>query len=145
MSYIHTTWVANCRTSYQDSDFLVLWHAIKNIKIYTKNWRNKSDIETFSCTKTYYVRFEVFTAVRMMILVLAPCWLVGRDANVSEKHTVSIVGPQDGDSMFLRNTDIYLRVYTAPKPRRAARKVYETDIYKTLAILVLIRKWRLDN
>jgi hypothetical protein len=65
--------------------------------------------------------------------------------NVSEKHTISIfraemamlgsggiyigleegkakgVGhspTEDGDSMFLQNVGTYLRVYTAPKPRR---------------------------
>jgi hypothetical protein len=43
------------------------------------------------------VRFEVFTAVRMIMLFFRA---------------------EDGDSMFLRNFGIYLRVYTALSPRR---------------------------
>jgi hypothetical protein len=38
--------------------------------------------------------------------------------NVSEKHTASIFKAEDGDSMFLRNFDIYLRIYTALNTRR---------------------------
>jgi hypothetical protein len=34
---------------------------------------------------------------------------------VLEKKAVSIFSPEDGDSMFLRNAGIYLRVYTAKK------------------------------
>jgi hypothetical protein len=54
----------------------------------------------------YCTRFEVFTAVRMMMMfwVLAPHRLV--------------FSPKDGDSMFLRNVGIYRQVYMAPKPRR---------------------------
>jgi hypothetical protein len=55
------------------------------------------------------VRFEVFTAVRMMILlfwVLVPCRLVGRCQRFSET--------------YLRNVDIYRRVYMAPKPRTSS-------------------------
>jgi hypothetical protein len=40
------------------------------------------------------------------------------DTNVSEKHTVSIFSSEDGDSMFLRNVEIYLWVPTASQPRR---------------------------
>jgi hypothetical protein len=43
-----------------------------------------------------------------------------KSANVSEKYTVSIFRAEDGDSMFLLNVVIYLRVYTAPKPRRTS-------------------------
>jgi hypothetical protein len=53
--------------------------------------------------RTVFERFEVFTAVRMSILavwVVTPCWLVGRY-------------PVDGDSMFLRNAGLYLRVHKA--------------------------------
>jgi hypothetical protein len=32
-------------------------------------------------------------------------------------NAVSTLRPQDGDSMYLRNADIYLRVYTASHPR----------------------------
>jgi hypothetical protein len=55
------------------------------------------------------VRFEVLMAVRMMVVVmmffwvLAPCGL--------------IFSPEDGDSIFLQNTDIYQRVYIEPKSR----------------------------
>jgi hypothetical protein len=65
------------------------------------------------------MRFEVFMAARMMIMffwVLMLCDLLV-DANVSEKHTVSIFSPEDGDIMFLKNVRIYRRVYRAPKPR----------------------------
>jgi hypothetical protein len=65
-------------------------------------------------------RFEVFTAVRIMMFFFW-VWLrvdFSVDTNVSEKHIVSIFGPEDGGSMFLRNVNTYLRVYTAPKPRR---------------------------
>jgi hypothetical protein len=54
------------------------------------------------------MRFEVFTAVRMMMFffwALASCRLV------------SIFRPED-KSMFLRKVCVYRRVYTAPKPRR---------------------------
>jgi hypothetical protein len=65
------------------------------------------------------VRFEVFTAVRMVMFfwVLAPCKLVDRCQRFGE-----IYSPEDGDSMFLRNVGIYRRVYTAPKPRRISPK-----------------------
>jgi hypothetical protein len=58
------------------------------------------------------VRFEIFTAVSMMLLfwALAPCRLGGRYWRA--------FSPEDGDSMFLRNIGIQLRVYTAPKSRR---------------------------
>jgi hypothetical protein len=38
------------------------------------------------------------------------------DANISEKHTVSIFRTE-GDSMFLQNVGIYQKVDMAPKPR----------------------------
>jgi hypothetical protein len=38
------------------------------------------------------------------------------DTNVSEKHAVSIVRAEDGDSLFLRNDGINLQNHTAPKP-----------------------------
>jgi hypothetical protein len=46
------------------------------------------------------------------------------DANVSEKNTVSIFSPEEGDSMFLRNVVIYGRVYMAPKPRGTSSSYY---------------------
>jgi hypothetical protein len=42
------------------------------------------------------------------------------DTIISEKHTLSTFRAVDGDNrpMFFRNVDIYLRIYTASKPRR---------------------------
>jgi hypothetical protein len=54
------------------------------------------------------VRFGVFTAVRMMMMlfrVLAPC---------------RFVSSEDRGSMFPRNVDIYRRVYTVPKSRTSS-------------------------
>jgi hypothetical protein len=60
------------------------------------------------------VRFVVFTAVGMMVMmfffwILMPFRLVN-----------SIFSPEDGDSMFLPNAGICLRVYTAPKTRTSS-------------------------
>jgi hypothetical protein len=72
------------------------------------------------------------------------------DTNVSEKHTVSffraesIFIPGDGDSVFLRNVDIYLRVYTASQPwwdSFSRRKI----IYFSKDSTVLIPCWNFDN
>jgi hypothetical protein len=41
------------------------------------------------------------------------------DTKVSEKHAVSNFSSEDGDSMFLRNVGICIRIYTASQPRRA--------------------------
>jgi hypothetical protein len=40
------------------------------------------------------------------------------DWNLSEEHTVSILGPEDGGSISLRNVGIYLQVHIALQPRR---------------------------
>jgi hypothetical protein len=52
--------------------------------------------------------------------MVTPCKRVGRYQRFRETTVcifrVSIVSPEDGDSMFLRNVGIYLRVYTAPQP-----------------------------
>jgi hypothetical protein len=40
------------------------------------------------------------------------------DANFSDKHTISIFNPKNGDSMLLRNTDTSRRVYMTPNPIR---------------------------
>jgi membrane protease subunit (stomatin/prohibitin family) len=58
------------------------------------------------------VKFEVFTAVRMMMFFwnLAPCRLAGR-CRFGKKTYVSVFSLEYGGSMFLRNTGIYLRVY----------------------------------
>jgi hypothetical protein len=55
--------------------------------------------------KAVYMRFEVFTAVRMMMFfwVLAPCRLVYRSQRFGEKKTPS-------SALFLRNVDFYRRV-----------------------------------
>jgi hypothetical protein len=36
--------------------------------------------------------------------------------NVSEEHDASIIRPEDGGSMFLRNIGIYLQVHTESLP-----------------------------
>jgi hypothetical protein len=43
-------------------------------------------------------------------------WYV--DANISEKHIVSIFRAKDGDSMCIRNVD--LTIYTSPKPKTSS-------------------------
>jgi hypothetical protein len=40
--------------------------------------------------------------------------------DVSDKYSTSIFRAEDGDSVFLRNTGVYLRVYLASKPRRTS-------------------------
>jgi hypothetical protein len=65
---------------------------------------------------------------RRMFCILTPRMF---DVSFSKKHTVSICraivtsqhhhfGPEDGDSMFLRNVCIYLRTYIAPNPRTSS-------------------------
>jgi hypothetical protein len=62
----------------------------------------------------------------MFVRVLVPCRLAG--------------SLEDGDSMFLRNFDTYLRVYSAPNPRRMAsnktvyikEKKYYVDAFNCL-------------
>jgi hypothetical protein len=50
-------------------------------------------------------------------------WIIISTGLFNECITLS---PEDGDSMFLRNVDIYLRVYTTSQPRRTT-----TDILLT--------------
>jgi hypothetical protein len=74
-------------------------------------------------------------------------WLV--EANVSEKHTVSLpatlynpsdsqhghFSPEDGDSTLLQYVGFYQPVHTASKPRRTSlimRSIFETE-YKSLS------------
>jgi hypothetical protein len=67
------------------------------------------------------VRFEVLTAVKMTMLfvwAVTPCRLEGRNSSVSEKHAVSILSPEEGVSMSLRNAGVYVLVYKASEPRR---------------------------
>jgi hypothetical protein len=45
-------------------------------------------------------------------------WYV--DANISEKHIVSIFRAKDGDSMCIRKVDIHLPIYTSPKPKTSS-------------------------
>jgi hypothetical protein len=54
-----------------------------------------------------------------VFLSFGTVFLSSVEANVSEKHTVSIFSPEDGDRIFLQN-GIYRQVYTVPKPRRTA-------------------------
>jgi hypothetical protein len=48
--------------------------------------------------------------------ILSPPSGLKTDADILEKHAVSIFRVQDGDSKLLRNVGIDLRVYTASKP-----------------------------
>jgi hypothetical protein len=70
----------------------------------------------------HFVRFEVFIAVRMMMMffwVLVPCRLISRYKRFGETYCLHLQGcPEDGDRMFLQNAGIYQQVYIAPKPRR---------------------------
>jgi hypothetical protein len=43
-----------------------------------------------------FLRFEV--KISMLFWVVTPCRLIGR-YNISEKHTVSIFSPEDGESI----------------------------------------------
>jgi hypothetical protein len=70
------------------------------------------------------VLFEVLTAVMMMMMMMMMMmfWFLRRvnsevDNSISEKHTVSILMAEYGDSVFLRDAGIYLRLYTASKPK----------------------------
>jgi hypothetical protein len=66
------------------------------------------------------VRFEVFTAVRMMTLcfwVSAPCNLAGRRQRHGETYCLLLQGWRWRQYVF-RNVGFYRRVYTALKPRR---------------------------
>jgi hypothetical protein len=47
----------------------------------------------------YSDRFEVFTTLSIKMLFF---WVLK-----TEKHTVSIFRPEDGDGMFLRNVGVY--------------------------------------
>jgi hypothetical protein len=54
----------------------------------------------------------------MKFLVLAPCRLVCRCHRFRGTYWVRhYFSPEDGDSMFHRNVDIYGRVNSAPKPQ----------------------------
>jgi hypothetical protein len=59
------------------------------------------------------------------------------DANISEKHTVSIFRAEDGDNTFLWNAGIYQWVYMAPKPRRTPPSV-STCLSKTPPFFFLV-------
>jgi hypothetical protein len=71
-----------------------------------------------------HVRFEVFTAVTIMMMlfwVLAPCGLVGRRQLFGETYCLHLqdFSPEDGDSMFIRNVGIYFSTILerkVPKP-----------------------------
>jgi hypothetical protein len=52
------------------------------------------------------------------------------------------VNPEDGDSMFLRNFGIYLRFYTAPKPRRTSWKFLDIKTTKTNSRTILFQMLR---
>jgi hypothetical protein len=68
------------------------------------------------------MRFEVFTAVKMKMVVfriVTPCGLAG----VYERFRITYCfSPEDGGSMFLRNVGTHLQVHTALQPRRPPPK-----------------------
>jgi hypothetical protein len=66
------------------------------------------------------VKSEVFTAVRMMFFWLSvPCRLVDRCQRFGGTYCLHLQGSLKMETVcFFRNAGIYLRVYTAPKPRR---------------------------
>jgi hypothetical protein len=50
-------------------------------------------------------------------------WRVQANVSQNEKHTASIFRAVDGESMFIRDGGIYLRIYTASKPRTTPSNV----------------------
>jgi hypothetical protein len=65
------------------------------------------------------MRFEILMAVKMSVLVVTPCGLVGRT--------------EDGGSMFLQNAGIYLQVHMALQPRRSPPTRIK-QLHKTITI-----------
>jgi hypothetical protein len=49
----------------------------------------------------------------LLFWIVTSCGLVGR-----KQHFGGMYCPEDGDSLFLRNVSIYIRVRTASEPRR---------------------------
>jgi hypothetical protein len=49
----------------------------------------------------------------MLVFGLNLCVNSQAATKVSNKHTVSIFSPEDGDTIFLKNGGIYLQVHTA--------------------------------
>jgi hypothetical protein len=60
------------------------------------------------------MRFEVLTEVKLPMLVF---WVVTPCGKVDRYQHFGGFNPEDGGSVFLRNVDIYLQVYTALQPR----------------------------
>jgi hypothetical protein len=107
------------------------------------------------------VRFDVLTAVRMTMSfswVLTPCRLVGRYQRFGETYCLHIkaevamlenggicIGSEEG------NAGIYLRVYTASKPRKTTSSnvmfppissVYQVDAFECVNLQAIQRKKR---
>jgi hypothetical protein len=76
-----------------------------------QHYKNMTDIR----------KMQRYKILMLFFWFLAPCRLVRRCQRFGKKRTVSIFGaevamlgsPEVGDSMFLRNAGIYLRVYMA--------------------------------
>jgi hypothetical protein len=64
------------------------------------------------------MRSKVLTVTKMKLVfwVVTPCGLVVGSIKVSEEHTACNFSPEGGGSMFVRNVDINLQVYTALQP-----------------------------
>jgi hypothetical protein len=73
--------------------------------------------------------------------VVMPCELIA-DTSISDKYTVSIISPEDGDSMFFQNTGIW--VYTVPQTRIIAlnlsilnsKHIFDFRSYEYLTVLI---------
>jgi hypothetical protein len=78
------------------------------VKSYQTTRRNiPEDSHVHTCRRENLTSHGITIDMAMMFFrIFTPCELVGR-------------GRENGDSIFLRNVGIYLRVYTASKPRRA--------------------------
>jgi hypothetical protein len=68
----------------------------------------------------------------LLFPVAKPCGLVGRKGHVSSS---SLRRAEDGGSMFLRNTRIYLQIHMASQPIRPT-STYLCSVYSSLAFSV---------
>jgi hypothetical protein len=82
------------------------------------------------------VSFEVFTALRMIVLflwVMMTCRLIH---NIPEKHTLSIFraevsGPKDGDHIILQNIGMYLLLICPPELWQSYQQNYLIESWRT--------------
>jgi hypothetical protein len=73
-----------------------------------------------------YVRSDVLTAVKAAVMLsLAPYRFVGRQRFGGIYYLCHFhSSPEDGNSNFLQNVGIHLRIYTAPKPKPTSSSNY---------------------